>query len=282
MFGKIIKVFVSVLLLCFSFYSTNLIVDIVRSNDPIMKQINKEKSNYEDAAVDAVIVDDTITPGVNGVKVEVNKSFKTMFQYGSYDDRLYTFFEVSPAISINDYYDKYIVSGRDDSMDVGIVFTVSRDDDIIDLLTVLSDNNVTATFFVDGLFLENNRSFIKNMIENKYEVELFNYNGNYQEIYFKNALSILNDIRGEKSNFCFSSYKRSKVLNLCKNLQLHTVIPTIDAKTYPYKNIKNNLKGGSIIYMSNNIDELEMSINYIKQKGFNLVRLDKLLDESEN
>ena len=78
----------------------------------------------------------------------------------------------------------------------------------------------------------------------------------------------------------YQDYKKSKVLNLCKKLELHTVIPSINAKNSPYQTIKNSLKGGSIIRMNNKTEELEMSINYIKQRGYNLVRLDQLLSES--
>lgn len=279
MYKKIVKVVFTLLLLCFSFYYTTLTVKLVRNNDPIMKTIKKEKDKYEEKAVDAIITDDTITPGVNGVKVEVDKSFNTMFQYGTYNESLYTFEEVTPTVSINDHYDKYITSGREDTENVSLVFTVGREDEIIDLLTILSENNTKATFFVDGLFLENNRSFIRNMIEEGYEVELLSYNGAYQEVYFKNALGILNEIRGEKSNFCYSDYKRSKLLSLCQRLELHTVVASLDAKVNPYIKIKNNLKGGDIIRMSNKKDELEMSINYIKQRGFKIVRLVELLSE---
>lgn len=280
MYKKICKVICSVTLLCFSFYYTKLAVDIVKSNNPIMKTIKSEKSKYEVSSVNAEIIDDTITPGVVGLEVNVSKSFNKMFNYGQYNESLYTFSESKPAISINDYYDKYVNHGREDSMDISLVFVVNRDDDIIDLLTVLSDHNIKATFFIDGLFIENNKSFVLNMLEEGYEVEVFSYNGNYQETYFKNAISILDELRGSKGSFCYQDYKKSKVLNLCKKLELHTVIPSINAKNSPYQTIKNSLKGGSIIRMNNKTEELEMSINYIKQRGYNLVRLDQLLSES--
>lgn len=278
---KIFKICFSVFLLCFSFYYTKIVVDIVRENNPIMKTIRKEKAKYTLEPVDAEIMDDTIVPGVSGHNVSISESFQKMVHYGSYNDSLYTFEEVKPTVSIDDYYDKYIMSGREESMEVSLVFMVDRDDDPLDILTILSDHNVSATFFVDGLFLENNRSFVKNMLEEKYEVEILSYNGNYQEVYFKNAVGILDGMRGSKGSFCFSSYKRSKVLNLCKKLELHTVVPSIMANSRPFQSIKSNLKGGSIILMGKSTDELEVSIHYIKQRGYSLVRLDQLLSEEQ-
>ncbi len=280
MYKKVFKVILSVSLLCFSFYYTKLAVDIVKNNNPIMKTIKKEKGKYEVSSVNAEIIDDTIIPGVAGLEVNVSKSFNKMFNYGRYHDSLYTFNEAKPAVSISQYYDKYINHGREEVMEVALVFVVERDDDIIDLLTVLSDHHIEATFFIDGLFIENNKNFVLNMIEEGYEVEVASYNGNYQELYFKTAVGLLDEIRKTKGSFCYSDYKKSKILNLCKKLELHTVIPSILARTSPYQEIKNNLVGGSIIRMSNRVDELEVSINYIKQRGYNLVRLDKLLSES--
>ena len=279
MFKKVYRVFFSFILLIFSFYYTKVAVDIVKSKNPIMKTINTEKVKYEVESVDAIVDDDTIIPGVNGKKVEVDESFNKMVRYGTYNDSLYAFNEESPTISLSDNYDKYIISGRGDVAQVSLVFTVNRDDDIIDILTVLSENNSVATFFIDGLFIENNRGFVKNMVEEGYEVEVLSYNGNYQEMYFKSALSILNGIKNGDSKFCFSDYKKYQVLNLCKGLNLHTVIPSINAKSYPYMTIKDNLSNGSIIRMANSTNELKMVINYIKQRGYQIVRLAELLSE---
>lgn len=276
---KVSRICFSILLLCFSFYYTKIVVDIVRENNPIMKTIRKEKENYTTAAVNAEITDDTIVPGISGQSVEVSKSFQRMVDYGAYHDSLYTFEEVKPAVSIDDYYDKYVLSGRSDSMKVSLVFTVDRDDDLMDILTILSEHRASATFFIDGLFLENHRSFVKNMLEENYEVEILSYNGNYEEVYFKNAVGILNDMRGKRGSFCFSRYKNSQVLDLCKKLEFHTVVPSIIATTHPFQNIKSNMKGGSILLMGKTTDELEVSIRYIEQRGYSLVRLDELLSE---
>ena len=40
-----------------------------------------------------------------------------------------------------------------------------------DVLSLLESNNVTATFFVDGLFMENNRSLLENVSKKGYEIE---------------------------------------------------------------------------------------------------------------
>ena len=201
MLKKIGKASFSIFLLLFSFYYTKVAGDIVKQNNPIMKTIQEEKDKYEVKAVNATIEEDTIIPGISGQKVEVDKSFNTMVRYGEYKDSLYTFEEETPVISLEDNFDKYIIGGRTDSTKVSLVFTVKREEDILDLLTILSENKVQATFFIDGLFIENNTGFIKNMLEEGYEVELLNYNGTYKELHFKSALEILNNLKEEESKF---------------------------------------------------------------------------------
>ena len=49
-----------------------------------------------------------------------------MKQYGEYNSSLMTFRESDPVISIDDYYDKYIVSGNGFTNYVSLVFEISN------------------------------------------------------------------------------------------------------------------------------------------------------------
>lgn len=268
----------SLLLVVFSFYYTNKVVDIVRSKDPIMQTINEEKDKFEIAAVDAKVKSDSVVPGKNGKKVNVAKSFQKMRQYGKYNESLYVFDEIEPSLSADNYYNKYIESGMDDENDVALVFEVERFDNIDDVLTLLEDNDVKATFFMDGLFIENNRSLLEEVSKNGYELELLNYNGGYDKIYFESSLHVLNSITNNKPKYCYSHYDRKEVLDICNSLSLHTVIPTINSKN-SFNTVKTKLRGGAIIGLKNSRENLNTIINYIKQKGYNLVTLDELLSE---
>ena len=118
-----------------------------------MVKIDKEKSKYEIKAENAKVDNKNVTPGRNGKVVNVSESFKKMKSYGEYNEELYVFDEIEPTISMDDYYDRYINYGRTDSNRVSLVFKVEKNDSIDDVLKILKDNDVTATFFVDGLFL---------------------------------------------------------------------------------------------------------------------------------
>lgn len=63
---------------------------------------------------------------------------------------------------------------------------------------------------------------------------------------------------------------------------MHTIIPTIRLNNNIYSNLKGNLRSGSIINITpsdNNLKEMIVVVNYIKQRGFKLVSLDTLLNE---
>ena len=276
---RVYPVILSCLLIAFSFYYTNKVAGIVRGKDPIMQSIKEEKANYEKKAINANVSGDNIIPGKNGKKVNIEASFQKMSQYGKYNDSLYVFDEVEPEVSINTYFDKYVESGREDSKDVALVFDILRFDNMDDVLSLLESNNVTATFFVDGLFMENNRSLLENVSKKGYEIELLSYNGGYDKIYFESSLHVLNDITKDIPKYCVAHYDKKEVLDICNSLSLHTVIPSIDTSNNSFSVVKNKLRGGSIIGLSNSSVNLNTIINYIKQKGYNLVRLDTLLQE---
>ena len=276
---RVYPVILSCLLIAFSFYYTNKVAGIVRGKDPIMQSIKEEKANYEKKAINANVSGDNIIPGKNGKKVNIEASFQKMSQYGKYNDSLYVFDEVEPEVSINTYFDKYVESGREDSKDVALVFDILRFDNMDDVLSLLESNNVTATFFVDGLFMENNRSLLENVSKKGYEIELLSYNGGYDKIYFESSLHVLNDITKDRPKYCVAHYDKKEVLDICNSLSLHTVIPSVDTSNNSFGVVKNKLRGGSIIGLSNSKVNLNTIINYIKQKGYNLVRLDTLLQE---
>ena len=276
---RVYPVILSCLLIAFSFYYTNKVAGIVRGKDPIMQSIKEEKANYEKKAINANVSGDNIIPGKNGKKVNIEASFQKMSQYGKYNDSLYVFDEVEPEVSINNYFDKYVESGREDSKDVALVFDILRFDNMDDVLSLLESNNVTATFFVDGLFMENNRSLLENVSKKGYEIELLSYNGGYDKIYFESSLHVLNDITKDRPKYCVAHYDKKEVLDICNSLSLHTVIPSVDTSNNSFGVVKNKLRGGSIIGLSNSRVNLNTIINYIKQKGYNLVRLDTLLQE---
>lgn len=266
-----------ILLLLFSFFYTNKSISIIRNQDPLMKEIINNKSKYEIKSVSAIIKDNTIIPGKNGKEVDLEKTYTKMKQYGTYNESLTVFKETKPTISIEDNYDKLITSGNKDYKNISFIFKVSKDTNLNKLLSILNYHNIQVTFFIDGLYIENND--LNNL--SNHQIELLSYNNTIDEITFTSALSYLSYKTKKSPKYCLED--NNNIINLCKNINLHTVKPTLIIEKDPYKEIKNNLKNSSIILIPINnyiYDNLSTSILYIKSKGYNFLTLSDLLSEN--
>lgn len=282
---KIYQILIVLLLSLASFFYTEKVIDFIREKDPIMKNIKEYDKKNKIDAVNAVIDKNKITPGVSGKKVDYDKSFQKMKKYGTYNESLTVFEEVAPTISIDDYYDKYISEGSGINNDVSLVFEVKNGDNINNIINILKENNTIATFFLDGLWLENNQALVSEMASLGHEIEILNYDNKYQELYFSSSLNLLNSITNLKPKYCYARYDNKEVLELCEKLELHTIIPTIMTGNYPYNDVVKKVHKGSIIGFSvTSSVEIELStiINYLKQKGYTIDTLDILLSEASN
>lgn len=282
---KILEAMGVIALVLFSFYYTEKAIVILESNDPIMKEIKNKVNEKEEAAIDAKVEDNYIIPGYNGLAVDLEKSFTKMKGYGSYNDALLVFEEVTPSISIDDYYDKYISSGNGISTNIALVFPIDNSSYIGNVIDILKDTNTVSTFFIDGEYIDANTSFVTNLVSNGNEIELLSYNNGYDELLFKASIDKIKTLTSTIPKYCYATYDNEEILNLCSKLSMHTIIPTLRLESDIYSNLKGNLRSGSIISIKlteSNLSSLKVLINYIKQRGFNLVTLDTLLNEARD
>lgn len=280
---KIIEMTSALVLICFSFYYTDKAVDIVRRNDPIMKEIVSVLEDYTTDPIDAVLAENSIVPGYNGKTVDIEKSFQKMKQYGKFKESLLVFEEVKPTISVEEYYDRYIASGNPTKNSVALVFRVEKNDDISEIVTQLNEKNIRATFFLDGVWIENHPEEVYQLARDDHELEVLNYDNGYEEISFQASRDMLQNITNLKGKYCYAEYDQKEVIELCEKKEMHTIIPTILAKNYPYSTIKNKLNKGAIIGMPVNASvkkELSTILSYINQKGYQTDTLEALLNEA--
>ena len=99
----------SITLVILSFIYTEKTVNVIKEYDDIMISIKSENKNYRIDAVDAIIKDNTIIPGLKGREIDENKSYSKMKRYGSYNSSLLEYNEIIPSISIENNFDKYII-----------------------------------------------------------------------------------------------------------------------------------------------------------------------------
>ena len=281
---KVIQVISVTLLMLFSFFYTNKSIELIRENDPIMKQIKETNMKYKVDPVNATIIGNKIIPGKSGKEIDYQKTYAKMKKYGTYNETLTVLKEIEPAVSVDDYYDKYIVQGNTERKNVSLVFKTDTISNLLSILNILNQKNIPATFFVDGLLLENNTSLFETMTQNNHELEILSYDNKYDEIYFDSALNYLSSITKREGKYCYAEYDQKEVIELCSKLKLHTIIPTVKTTTMPYKEIKDKLYNSAIISLplsTTTEEQLPAIIDYIKQKGYTFLSLEALLSEND-
>ena len=186
----------------FSFFYTDRAVDIIRRNDPIMKEILLNKDNYNVSYVNASILEDEMTPGINGIIVDITESYKNMKKYNNYNENMYVLKEIGPEVSFLKNYDKYIISGNQNKNQVSLIFKITDLDYIDNINRILLDKDVVATFFIDGSILDNATDSIIEIVNNKNEIENLGYDKEYSLDKFFWTNNLIASITKKDPKFC--------------------------------------------------------------------------------
>lgn len=274
---RIFEIIGFISLVCFSFFYTNEISNVIKENDDLLIQIKDNEDLYNVKAIDAVILDDTIIPGVSGRKVSVDKSYNNMKKYNTFNENLLVYDKVKPNISVNKVYDKYIISGNKSITNITLTFVLYSDSNIDNIINILNKNDIKATFFVDMDYFDSNNEIISYLIKNNHTIGFLNSskgNINYMS-------AVVSKINNQKYLFCFNDLKNSEFFKICSLNNNYSISSNVIDKDY-YINVKKNLTNGSILTFKVNSkldDELKLIINYIKQKGFKIINMPELINE---
>ena len=261
---NIIRIFLIIGLVCFSFYYTDKVMNILNNRDPLMIKLNDIKDSYEVLPVNAIINNDTIIPGIKGIEVDVDKSYEEMKLGGIFREEALVYRDIMPSNSLVNNMDKYIIRGCNKNEVALVIIYNDRDYDKIKNISNLS------------LYL-NHKDININNIKKLKNNELYTYgnNGIYSDSILENDNALINRISNNSSKYCLFKEKNNSYLNICNSNNMMAIIPTIIGN---YSDIKNKLSNGSIILL-NDIDNIDIIIKYITSRGYNIVSLSKLLTE---
>ena len=271
-----------IILICFSFFYTEQISTVIKENDDILNEIELIANQYKVEPIDALIKDNDIIPGLNGVEIDIKKSYRKMKKINSFNSNLLVYKEVLPEISINEKYDKYIVSGNKLKKQVSLLFLVEENSEIEKIITILKKYGISAVFYTDGNWFENNNEKIIDLIKKGHLIGNLGYNYNYNTTGISWMNTVVTKIGKQNNTYCFTKENNQEVLDICKNNKSYTIKPNIIVENNPLIEIKNNLTNGSIIALKINkqtIEELPLIIEYINSKDLEMVNLETLLDE---
>ena len=180
---------------------------------------------------------------------------------------------VSPKVSLSNNIDKYITKANPKKDSVAILITLNSKTNLNKVLSVANSKKAKINFFIEYNYLMENIAILNELKEH----EVYSYIP-----YSPDTLIISNNIiRNKMYNepiYCLTSTKDIKVLNICSSSNMYTILPSIIGG---YTEIKSSLENGSIILLSNDkiTNELDVSINYIKNKGYNISGLSSHISE---
>ena len=119
--AKMFKYTGLIALMIFSFYYTEKTALFVKSKTPLMQEITKEIDNNNVSSVNAIVSNDYIIPGINGLSVNASKSYVNMKKLGKYNAYYLVFDQVSPKLSVESNKDKIINKGNSKKNGVAII-----------------------------------------------------------------------------------------------------------------------------------------------------------------
>ncbi len=263
----------------FSFFYTEKVINVITEQDEIMIKIkeNEEKNNIP--STNAIINKNTITPGLSGKEINIDKSYKEMKKLGTYNENMLVYTKVLPEVSINNNKNKYIRSGNKNFTEVSLIFKINKNTDLQKLLTLLDKNNTKANFFISYEYLEKHI----NEIEKEKNIEYYSYgkNGTYND----EIILIANNIISKKSNpanICLTETNTNNTLKICSENEQFTIYPEIINGTI--NSIKSKINNGCIISFevtNTTLNELPLIINYINSKGYTISLLSELINEEK-
>ena len=257
-------------LVIISFVYTEKTVMVVREYDDIMIKI-KEQKNVE--KIDAVIIDDTIIPGILERKININESYRKMKKVDSFKEELLEYEQIDNKTSLKNNLDKYIISGNKSKNMVSIIFNLDWDSNIDRILKIVDSNNIEVSFAVNDEWISNNNDLLNKISENHAILIKEKNNLDWVNMIVKDIL--------KKETYCYVSEKNSGVLNLCKNKNINTILP-LEIKSNYLIETKKNLEAGSLLSfnVNNSLENnLDMIIKYIKNRGYTISNIIEHLEE---
>ena len=282
---NVFKILGIVVLTLFSFYYTDKMIDLAKEKDPIMIEILEQKDKFVEEPVNAIIAEDYIIPGLAGIEIDVDKSYYKMKKLGEYNENLYMFINETPEISIENKFDKFIVSGNKNKRKIALIFKLNKLNNIEEILTILNNNSTVGNFFVDGIIFEERIDILKQITDSNHFLGNLGYNNNYNKLTIKYTNSLIDKFVNYDHNYCLVEEDNYEVLDICKNLNMYTVKGNKISATNSYRDIKTKLSNGDMYILEMNdytIDNLSMIIKYIKYKGYEIVSVNDLISEEKD
>ncbi len=269
-------------LLIGSFIYNEKVGVVSKLNDDLLLEIKESQNNYTQKPKEATIKSNTIIPGKDGKKVDIKKTYTKMKQIGYFDEKLLVYKPLEVKNKLKNNKDKYIISANKNEKTLSLIFKVTNNINLNNIISILNKTNTKATFFIDNTFLEKNNNLVITLIKEGHTIGNLSKKEDYTHSDFVWMKTIITKTGKQKNNYCYAENKNKTTLKSCSIQNSYTIIPTATIKEKPYINIKTEIKKGALISLETNKElenQLENIINYIKGKGYQINPLEKELQE---
>ncbi len=258
--NKNLKIFGLLTLLCFSFYYTNQIAKWMQQKDPIYESIIASANDYKVESMNAIINEDTIIPGLMGMSVNVEKSFRSMKNEGYFSVNHLVFDEIKPEISLEENKDKVILQGNDSKNGVSLIIESPLHREYLEEMGISYALLVTKDTMTNHL---------------EYGLKINSDMKNYEEV--ENYLTR----NKESSSFCVASKKEEEI---CKQKKKITIRKTEAIQNSNFINNYNQMSSGKILFIDSNlsISHFKILLNQIYFRGLQIMSLEELLSEARS
>ena len=245
------------ILLIISFVGTDLFVKHLKTQDPIYISIKELENEYKQEPIDARIDGNYIIPGVNGVVLDINNSYRKMKAKNAFLISELTSKETRPKISIFNYEDKIIK--RANKYKKGVSLITSSDD---------------ISAYLDKEVIPYSILTTTNNYQNKYQYGM-RINNDYQK--YKELDNNLKKIH-ESNKYCYYS---EEIYNICLKYN-KTVFTSSIYLNKDYLLNYQEISSGDIIFLERDlpIEGLSFILTNIEFKGLQILPLSILISES--
>jgi peptidoglycan-N-acetylglucosamine deacetylase len=272
-----------------------------KQSDPLYQTIVKSASTYEIAPSDAKI--DPVwkaIPGYNGVKVDVDASYRNMKKTGFFDDKKLVFKQIKPSIHLEDLPPSPIYRGHPDKPMVSFIINVAWGNEYLsEILATLKKNQVSASFFLEGNWTKKNPELAKMIVSAGHEVGNHSYShpdmsrltaGQAREQIVKTN-EVIEAATGQKSVWFGppSGSYREETVKIAAELNMKTVMWTVDTvdwrKPSPealINRVISKIENGSMILMhptEATVKSLDQLVVLIKEKNLKIDTVSELMSE---
>lgn len=238
-------------------------------------------------------------PGYNGLEVDIDRTLAKVLENPTVKEIPYVFREVEPNIKLADLPPEPVFKGNPQKPMVSFMVNVAWGNEYLpDLLKILREEGVKATFFLDGSWLKNNRNLALDILADGHE--LSNHGYSHKMMSRLGEAEALAEIRKTQAlleelgvhNRLFAPPAGdfdAATVRLARREGLYTILWTLDTVDWKKPNpeavirkINRGLEPGSLVLMHPTeaaVKSLPAMIRHAKSKGYAVGTVSELIDE---